>query len=46
MFKVMMIVDGQAYVYGTYNDRERANEIAIDLRVEREIDTYVVQVEE
>lgn len=41
MFKVMMIVDNEIYTYGTYSDRNRANEIAIEVRVSRQIETFV-----
>lgn len=44
MFRVMMIVDGEEYVYGTYSDRDRANEIAMQVGYERDIDTYVIEV--
>jgi hypothetical protein len=45
MFKVVMIVDDCEYTYGTYADRDRANEIAIQVRCEREVDTFVEEVE-
>lgn len=41
MFKVMMIVDNETYTYGTYSDRNRANEIAIEVRASRQIETFV-----
>jgi hypothetical protein len=41
MFKVMMIVDNETYTYGTYSDRNRANEIAIEVRESRQIETFV-----
>ena len=41
MFKVMMIVDNETYTYGTYADRNRANEIAIEVRESRQIETFV-----
>lgn len=41
MFKVMMIVDNEIYTYGTYFDRNRANEIAIEVRASRQIETFV-----
>lgn len=44
MFRVMMIVDGEEYAYGTYSDRDRANEIALKVAYERDIDTYVIEV--
>ena len=45
MFKVIKIVDDCEYTYGTYTDRDRANEIAMQVREEREIDTFVEEVE-
>lgn len=44
MFKVMMIVDNEEYVYGTYADRNKANEIAEQVGYERDIETYVEEV--
>jgi hypothetical protein len=41
MFKVMMIIDNETYTYGTYADRNRANEIAIEVRASRQIETFV-----
>ena len=41
MFKVMMIIDNETYTYGTYSDRNRANEIAIEVRESRQIETFV-----
>lgn len=41
MFKVMMIVDNEIYTYGTYSDHNRANEIAIEVRESRQIETFV-----
>lgn len=45
MFKVIMIVDNEEYIYGTYSDRNRANEIAIQVGMEREVTTRVEKVE-
>lgn len=45
MFRVMMIVDDEVYTYGTYADRDRANEVAIEVRNTREIETFVEEVE-
>ena len=45
MFKVIMIVDNCEYAYGTYTDNNRANEIALQVREEREVDTFVEEVE-
>lgn len=43
MWTVWMMVDGAEYKYGTYSDRDRANEIAMQVRRERDIDTYVAE---
>lgn len=40
----MMLVDGNAYEYGRWADRNKANEVAIEVREERRIDTYVEEV--
>ena len=44
MFKVMMEIDGEHYTYGTYSDPCRANEIAMQVREERDVWTYVLRV--
>lgn len=44
MYRIMMIVEDEIYVYGTYSDRDRANEIAMQVREERDIQTYVEEV--
>ena len=44
MFQIIMVVDGCEYVYGTYNDRHRANEIAMQVRDQRQIWVYVIEV--
>ena len=44
-FRVIMVVDDEEYTYGTYESRNRANEIAMKVRDERDIDTYVVEVD-
>ena len=36
MFKVMMYVNGEWYKYGTYANRNKANEVAMVVRDERE----------
>ena len=43
-FKVIMIVDDEEYTYGTYDSRNRANEVAMKVRDEREVDTYIEEV--
>lgn len=44
MFKVIMIIDNEEYTYGTYINRNRANEVAMEVREWRGIDTYVTEV--
>lgn len=44
MFKVIMIIDNEEYTYGTYRNRDRANEVAMEVREWRGIDTYVTEV--
>ncbi len=44
MYQVIMIVEDNEYVYGTYRDRNRANEIAMQVRDQRRIDVYVAEV--
>jgi hypothetical protein len=41
MFKVMMIIDGGHYFYGRWEDRNKANEVAMIVREERGCETYV-----
>lgn len=43
-FRVIMIVDDKEYTYGTYDSRDKANEVAMLVRDEREIETYVEEV--
>ena len=40
-YKVMMFIDGDWYCYGRYLDRNRANEIAMKVREERDCCTTV-----
>jgi hypothetical protein len=44
MFKVMMLVDGEAYEYGRWADRNKANEVAMEVRAERRIETFVEEI--
>ena len=44
MWKVNMVIDDSEYVYGIYNDNKTANEIAIWVRSNRKIDTYVEKI--
>jgi hypothetical protein len=40
----MMIIDDEVYAYGTYADRDRANEVAMEVRDTREIETFVEEI--
>ena len=44
MLRVMMIVDNEAYEYGRWEDRNKANEIAMIVRDERRVDTFVEEI--
>lgn len=37
----MMVVDGKNYLYGNYDNRKRANDIALQVRNERNVQTFV-----
>ena len=41
MYKVMMIVDNKAYCYGKWEDRNKANEVALEIQEQRDVDTFV-----
>ena len=41
MFKVMMIVDGKAYAYGTYNNYDTAVRVALEVSYERNVQTFI-----
>ena len=41
MFKVMMLIDDEAYEYGRWNNRDKANEVAMEVREERGLETYI-----
>ena len=45
MYKVMMIIEGVAYPFGTYEDRDKANDIAIEIREMRRVETYIEEIE-
>lgn len=45
MYRIMMVVDDEAYVYGADSNRDKANEIAMKVRNERNVETYVEEVE-
>ena len=47
--KIIMVFDGDEYEYGTYpfgtnEEKNRVNELAIKIRTERGCDTYVLEV--
>ena len=47
MKKIIMIVDGQEYIYGTYRAETSAqintiNELAMEIADQRNIETYVI----
>ena len=44
MFRVMMIVDNEVYEYGRWEDRNKANEIAMIVRDERRVETFVEEI--
>ena len=44
MFRVMMVIDGNAYEYGKWNDRDKANEVAMEVREERGLETYIEEI--
>ena len=44
-YRILMYVDGAWWPYGTYSDANRANEIAMQIRDEREVDVWVKEVD-
>lgn len=44
MYKIWMIVDGVDYLYGTYDNKDTANEIAMQVRDERDVDVWVEDI--
>ena len=44
MFRVIMSIDGSEYTYGVYDDRNRANEIAMQVSRERNICVFVEEM--
>lgn len=50
MAQIMMVIDGEEYVYGTYpfstiEERNKVNELAMKIGSERDCQTYVKEVE-
>lgn len=43
MWKIVMEIDGQEYTYGKYSDRTKANEIAMKIRAQRNVETSVYE---
>lgn len=44
MWQVIMEIDDEKYVYGTYSDSNKANEVAMQVRDERSIWVYVKEI--
>ena len=40
-YEIIMVIDGQEYIYGMDRNRDRANEIAMEIRNRRGIWVYV-----
>ena len=43
-YRVEMLVDGVWYIYGTYSDRKKANEVAKMIRDTRSVDVWIQMV--
>ena len=46
MYEVVMNIEGREYVFGIYENRNKANEVAIRVRDERGVDVAVYEVED
>lgn len=49
--QIIMVVDGEEYAYGTYpyntnEEKKKVNDLAMKIREEREVGTYVKEVED
>ena len=44
MFRVIMVIDDEAYEYGKWDNRDKANEVAMEVREERGIETYIEEI--
>lgn len=49
--QIIMVVDREEYPYGTYpyntnEEKNKVNDLAMKIREEREVDTYVKEVED
>ena len=40
----MMLIDGETYEYGRWNDKDTANEVAMEVREERGLETYIEEI--
>ena len=50
MAQIIMVIDGEEYVYGAYpfstiEERNKVNELAMKIGLERDCHTYVKEVE-
>lgn len=43
MYRIVMEIDGIQYTYGRCEDANRANEIAMQVRDQRNVWTYVIE---
>lgn len=41
MYKIWMVIDEETYYYGADSDQNKANEIAMKVRAERGVETFV-----
>ena len=44
MFEIVMVIDGMEYRYGADSNRDRANEIAMRVASERDVETFVREI--
>lgn len=44
MYKVWMYIDDENWEYGIYESRDRANEVAMIVREERNVDVWIEEV--
>ena len=44
MFRVEMLIDGTWYPYGTYTDRDKANEVGKMVAIERDCEVFIKEV--
>jgi hypothetical protein len=41
MYEIIMVIDNTEYKYGFDSNRDKANEIALKVQAERNVETYV-----